>query len=116
MPPGMILRLIEVLAVIAVPFALKGVLAIVARIWRTNLRPTLPWLRTLRWALWLIGMPFVLLAVLRSSRVNFLYFAIGMALVTSSIGFGIVGNWVKRKYAPESVPPESDGWWPSPRN
>jgi hypothetical protein len=60
-----------VLAIAALPFAVKAELVIIARIWKTNLRPTLPWLHTLRWTLWLIGMPFVLLAVLRSSRVNF---------------------------------------------
>jgi hypothetical protein len=94
----------------------KAALVIIARIWKVNLRPTIPWLHTLRWAVWLIGMPFVLLAVLESSRVKFWYFVIGMALNSSSIQFGIVEGWVKRKYAPELVPPESpDGWWPSPR-
>jgi hypothetical protein len=117
MPPGKPLILTEVLAIAALPFAMKAVLVIIARIWKTNLRPTLPWLHTLRWALWVIGMPFVLLAVLRKSHVKFLYFAFGMALISSSTGFGIVEGWVKRKYAPELVPPESpDGWWPSPRN
>jgi hypothetical protein len=117
MRPDASLRVIEVLAIAAVPFATKGVLAIVARIWKSNLRPTLPWLHTLRWVLYLIGMLIAFFAVLRSGGVQFSLVAIGIALVSSSAGFGIVEGWVKRRYAPELLPPESpDGWWPSPRD
>jgi hypothetical protein len=65
MPPGRTLTLIEVLAIAAVPFAAKAALVIVARIWKVNLRPALPWLRTVRWAVWLVGMPLALLAAIR---------------------------------------------------
>src|SRR5271156_3783930 len=113
MRPDSSVRIIEVLAIAAVPFATKGVLAIMARSWKANLRPTLPWLHTLRWVLWLIGMLIVSFALLKPGGVQFSAFAIGMALVGSSAGFGIVERWVKRRYAPELLPPESpDGWWP----
>jgi hypothetical protein len=111
------LRIIVFSTIVAVPFAVKGGLVIVARIWRANLRPTLPWLHTLRWVLWTVGMMITIFALIRSGGVQFSLFTIGMALNTSATGFGMVEGWVKRRYAPELVAIESpDGWWPSPRN
>jgi hypothetical protein len=52
---------------------------IIARIWKANLRPTLPWLHTLRWALWLIGMLTLTFAVVRTGGMRFSLFAFGMA-------------------------------------
>jgi hypothetical protein len=34
----------------------------------------------------------------------------------SFVPYTVVEGWLKRKYAPESVPPEPYGWWPTPNN
>jgi ABC-type enterochelin transport system permease subunit len=108
--------IIGMLAIGSAPFLGLGILAVVGRIWKPNLRSTLPWLRALRWTAWLVGMILVVTTVLglHSDR---LLFAFAGGLVTGSIGLGVVETWVKRHYAPELIPPESpDGYWPSPRD
>jgi hypothetical protein len=97
----------------AAPFIVWGVLYVVGRILTVTLRPTLPWLHASRWAAWLIGMPLVV-AALAWHRYSWL-FPVGMCLASWSIAFGIVEGWVKKRYAPELLPPEPDGWWPAPR-
>jgi len=106
--------LIGVPAVSALPFALWGVLFVVARVWQTNLRSTLPCLRVLRWLTWLIGVVFTGAAVL-SHRLFWLW-PIGVIVTTFSVGLSFAEGWVKRRYAPELLPVESPfGWWPTAR-
>jgi hypothetical protein len=115
MRPEVKLTLIGVWAIAAAfPFVTIGALAAAARFWKANLRLTLPWLRALRWVLWLIGLPFAL-AALASDRL-FFYFPIGMVMISASAGLAISEHWVKRRYAPELLQRESpDGWWPTVR-
>ena len=111
--PDTTLLLVGVLATAAVPFAAWGILGVIARIWKVNLRATLTWLHALRWIVWLTGMPLILTAV--ASHRYFWLFPIGMSLTSASILFEPVEGWVKKRYAPELVVPESDGWWPTLR-
>lgn len=108
--------IIEMLAIGSAPMLSLGILAVVSRIWKQNLRSTLPWLRALRWILWLVGMIFVTATVLGIYRFDRLLLAVGGGLVSASIGLAVVEAWVKRHYAPELIPPAPDGYWPSPRD
>jgi hypothetical protein len=100
MKPDAKLILVGVLAIAASPFVLIGVLAVVARLWKANLGPTLRWLRALRWVGWLIGVPLVL-AALASHRL-FFCFPFGTSMIGASVGLAISEQWVKRRYAPNS--------------
>ena len=105
--------LLGVLAITAAPFAVWGILGVVAHVWKINLRATRPWLRASRWITWLIGMPLIVIAV--ASHKYYWLFPIGMSLTSSSIIFGPIEGWVKKRYAPDLLSPESDGWWPTVR-
>jgi hypothetical protein len=98
--------------VVASPFATIGVRATVARFRKANLRPTLPWLRASRWVVWLIGAPFV--AVALASHRLFFCFPIGLSMISASAGLAIAEQWVERCYASELLPSQ-DGWWPTVR-
>ena len=99
--------LVGSLGITAVPFAVWGVLGVIARVRKISLRAALPWLRALRWLVWLIGMPLVVAAV--ASHKYFWLFPIGMSLATASVPFGAAESWVKRRYAPDSSTSASDG-------
>ena len=87
-----------VLAVaLASPFATIGVLAIVARLRKADLRQALPWLRALRWVAWLAGLTFTFVAWALHQR-SF-YFPIGLSMIITSAGWGISEQWVKRRHA-----------------
>jgi len=102
------------LAAAVLPFALYGALMLVARIWKVNLRGTLPWLKALRWVSWLAGVPMAVAGL--SDRYRWLS-PVGISLaVSAQMGFAIVSSYIRRRYAPETVITESpDGWWPTPR-
>ncbi|MGA7908630.1 MAG: hypothetical protein WCA16_14565 [Candidatus Sulfotelmatobacter sp.] len=105
---------IAILMNVALPFIVWGMLAAARSLRNANLRPVLRWLRVARWVAWICGMPLVTIAVL-SDNYRWLWL-IGMGLVSLSGGLVIPEGWVKRRYAPESVPKESDEeWWPTPR-
>ncbi len=87
--------LVGFLAIAATPFAAWGILGIAARFWKMDLRATLPWLRVFRWTLWLIGMPLIVTALV--SHKYYWCFPIGMSLTSSSILFGPVAGWVKKR-------------------
>jgi hypothetical protein len=97
---------------VASPFATIGILAVIAHYRKSNLQPALLWLRGLRWASWLAGAPFTFAAL--ASQKFFFCFPIGMALISASAGLSITEQWVKRRYAPELLPPQ-DEWWPTSR-
>ena len=107
MRPDTTLLLVGVLAIAAVPFAVWAILGLVAHVWEVSLRPILPWLRALRWLVWLIGMPLIVTAV--TSHKLYWLFSIGISLTSASVLFGLVEGWVKRRYAPELLIPESNG-------
>ena len=50
----MLLGLLAISAML--PFVMIGMLAVMARLWKTNPRVMLPWLRALRWLTWIIGL------------------------------------------------------------
>ena len=108
MRPEAKLMLLGLLAIsAALPFITIGVLAVMARFWKTNPRVTLPWLRALRWLTWLIGLSLVAAVFKYPHLLAFphlaLYPSIGMSLLTVSAGLGISEDWVRRK-APASLP------------
>ena len=108
MASDMKLMLIGVLAVgAAFPFVTIGVLAAIARFWKVNLRPTLPWLRTMRWVGWLVGNAIASVALVSHRYFPTFWVFIGMSMVSASAGLAISEQWVKRRDGPESLPPES---------
>ena len=102
------LMLVGILAIgAAFPFITIGVLAVIARFWKVNLRSTLPWLRTMRWAGWLVGNGVACIALVSRRFFPTFWFFIGMSMVSASAGLAISEQWVKRQDAAESLPPES---------
>jgi len=101
----MLLGLLAISA--ALPFVTVGVLAVMARFWKTNPRVMLPWLRALRWLTWLIGLSLVAAVFKYPHLLAFphlaLYPSIGMSLLTVSAGLAISEDWVRRK-APAPSP------------
>jgi len=116
MPSNKTTAIIEILAVgFGAPLLCLGILAVVARIWKPDLRAILPWLRAVRWIAWIVGVLFTAPGLLGMYRYWRPFFPIGAGLVPCSIGLGVVEVWVKRRYAPRSLQRESpDGYWPSP--
>jgi hypothetical protein len=102
MRPDKTLVLIGVLTIASVPFAIWGILAVITRLWKSNLRVTLPWLHAFRWLMWVVGMLVATPAVLGPHR-YFWMFPIGLSLASISAGLAPVEGWVKRRYAPELV-------------
>ena len=99
MKPDKILLLVGVLVLATVPFAAWGALRIVARVWKANLRPTLPWLRASRWVAWLVGMLTASTGLI--SHEHFWLLPIGLSMAGASGGLALVERWVKREYSPE---------------
>jgi hypothetical protein len=109
--------IVEMLAIGSAPFLALGILAVTARIWNPNLRPTLPWLRGLRWTGWLVGALVIFATLSGLLRNHRTLFSVGAGLLLASISLAVVEIWVKRRYASELLPPASPhGYWPSPRN
>ena len=94
-----------------IPFVFWGILVVIARVWKLNLRPTLPLLRMSRWFAWIVGILLVT-AALGSLR-HFWLFPMGMSLTSLSAGLALVQGWVKRQYAPELLDPKSDSPLPA---
>jgi hypothetical protein len=116
MPSNKTTAIIEMLAIgFGAPLLGLSILAVVARIWKPDLRELLPWLRAFRWIAWLVGVLFIAPEFLGMHRYYWPFFPIGGGLVPCSSGLEIVEAWVKRRYAPKSFRHESpDGYWPSP--
>jgi|SRR5579864_8843497 hypothetical protein len=91
----------------AFPFVTIGVLAVIARLRKVNLRPTLPWLRTMRWVGWLVGITVASVAFVSHGLFPTFWFFIGISIVSASAGLAISEQWVKRRDAPESLLPHS---------
>jgi hypothetical protein len=85
MRPDTAIVVISVLILASVPFVFWGILVLIARIWKPNMRFTLPWLRAFRWLVWLLGMMLASIVLAMPHR-YFWLFAIGMS--TASIGSG----------------------------
>jgi hypothetical protein len=101
----MLLGLLAISA--ALPFVTIGVLAVMARFWKTNPRVTLPWLRALRWGdmahrLSLVAAVFADPHLLAYPHLSFSP-SIGMSMLTASAGLGISEDWVRRN-TPASLP------------
>jgi hypothetical protein len=116
MPSNKTTAIIEILSVgFGAPLLGLGILAVIARLLKPDLRTVLPWLRALRWIAWIVGVLFIGREFLGMHRYYWPFSPIGGGLVPCSIGLGVVEAWVKRRYAPMSFPHESpDGSWPSP--
>jgi hypothetical protein len=113
MKPDRNLIVFIAIAFMASPLVTWGALVGVARVWKANLRPTLSWLRALRWVGWFIGAVLTIVSVVYDPVHRL--FPIGVALTSCSSGLAMCEGWVKRRYAPELLA-SGDGYWPSPRN
>jgi hypothetical protein len=99
-------------ALVASPLIVWLALYLAARWWSLGLRPVLPWLRVLRWVGWGLGIALYLTYFARD-RFPWVY---GAAMLSFSIGLLLPEGWVKRRFAPDLMEPDSpDGWWPSKR-
>jgi hypothetical protein len=76
------LMLVGILAIgAAFPFVTIGALAVIARFWKVNLHPKLPWLRTMRWVGWLVGNAAASVALVCHGLFPTFWFFIGMSMV-----------------------------------
>jgi hypothetical protein len=91
--------LLAAVTFLVLPCAVWTALAVIARFWNVNLRPMLPWLRGVRWVLWLVGTPLFLASVL--SHRFFWLFPVGISLTACSSGLSLAEGWLKKRYAPE---------------
>lgn len=91
--------LLAAVALLVLPCAAWIALAVIARFWNANLPPLLPWLRGVRWALWLVG-TLLFLASIVSHRFPWL-FPIGIGLTGCASGLSLAEGRLKRRYAPE---------------
>lgn len=106
MKPDKIPVLIGWLALVALPFAVWIVLAIIARVWKANLRPLLSWLRSIGWIVCVLGGVLLFAGALSN---HFFWTFTGVAIGTCSSGLLLVERWVKRHYAPDLESPY-DRW------
>ncbi len=98
------------LALMAVPFLVWLALYAAARWWSVGLRPVLPWMRPLRWIIWISGMA---LGFIHLARDRFPV-GYGIVMIGLSVGLSLPESWVKRRFAPDLGDSNSpDGWWPS---
>jgi hypothetical protein len=114
MRPDKTLVLIMILVLASCPFLCWGILVVIARVWKHSLRAVLPWLRAIRWVAWILGMSLATAALFGPHK-YFWLLPLGIALGTcTNIGLAPVQSWVKRRYAPELLQPESaNGYSPS---
>jgi len=99
---------IEMFLVVA-PLLLWLALYAEARWWSVNLRPTLRYLRAVRWVGWSLGTILFLVHLIRDDFSA----SYGIALLTCAIGLGMPESWVKKHFAPdllEEMQPEE--YWP----
>ena len=89
-----LLRIEFVFTLMLLPLVVLLVFYLAHRWWSINWRPALPWLRTLRWLGWGLGM---LLMFLSLSRAQFL-FSYGLAITAFSAGLSIPESWIKRRF------------------
>jgi hypothetical protein len=95
------------LALSASPLIVWLALYVTSRLWSVNLRPILPWLRTLRWVAW--GLAIVLLLFyLAHDRFPVVY---AIAMGSAQLGLALPESWVKHRFAPDLVE-SPDGYWP----
>jgi len=115
MKPDKDALLFTALTFIALPLIMWGMLLAWVRVGNPNLRPMVAWLRAAQWGAWLLGAPLAFIGVLYDP-LRWL-FPLGAGVAACSSGFGAVNAWVKRRYAPELVTPDSTGgYWPSSRS
>jgi hypothetical protein len=108
---GSRVHLIETyLAVGASPLIVWLALYAAVRWWSIDLRPVLPWLRTLRWLGW--GLAIALLVThLAHDHFSVAY---GLAMSSFQLGLALPESWVKRRFAPDLIE-SPDGYWPIKR-
>ena len=70
-------------------------------------RPTLRWLRVLRWVGWGFGIALLTLSLARD-HFPFIY---GLAMTTFSTGLSLPESWLRRRFTPDVIEPSGD-WWP----
>jgi len=106
--PSKVLRIEITFTLMLLPLLIWLALYLAYRWWCFNLRPVLPWLRTLRWIGWGFNVLSVLLWI-ASPHFSLVY---GIAMMTFSVGLSIPEGWVKRRFAPDLIDPQ-DGFWPT---
>lgn len=81
-------------ALFVLPLVIWLTLYLAQRWLSVNSRPALPWLKTLRWVGWAVGV--VLLALsLTGGRLPSVY---GIAMTAFSAGLAIPESWIKRRF------------------
>lgn len=90
--------LLELLVVVVAPFAAWGLVIIAAYSWGARLRSLLPWLRTLSWVVWGIGVVLGLTALVQQ---QFWFLPFAASVGSSSVIFKQIERWVKRRHDPE---------------
>jgi hypothetical protein len=100
---------IEVFSAFSVlPHIIWLALYVAARRRPIEARPTLRWLKILRWVGWGFGIALFTLSLVR----DHFPIAYGLAMTTFSTGLSFPQSWLKRRFAPDLVEPSS-GWRPS---
>lgn len=92
--PSKVSRIEITSTLFALPLIIWLILYLSRRWWSVNSRPALPWLKTLRWIGWVVGVALLLLSV-TGSRLPWVY---GIAMATLSVGLSIPESWITRRF------------------
>jgi hypothetical protein len=76
------------------PLIIWIALYLAQRWWSVNLRPALPWVKTLRWVGWASGIALLVLT-LTGGHLPWVY---GIAMTGFSAGLAIPESWIKRRF------------------
>jgi uncharacterized membrane protein YadS len=103
-------RAVTFVVMMAAPMVVWLALYVASRRWSLDLRPTLPWFRTLRWIAWVIGSALLLVSMtlLFFSMAHQRFFIYGMSCCSLSAGLSIPQGWVKRRFAGD-LPEPTEG-------
>ncbi len=106
-----LLTIIDCVAIIASPFVLWFALYATARWTSYSLRPTLRWIRLVRWASWFAGLVAFIIPMFYD-RFASIY---GTPAILFSLGLRFPEKWVTRRFAPELLEAANPagGWWSS---
>ena len=76
------------------PLIIWLILYLAQRLWSVNLLPALPWVKTLRWAGWALGVALLLLSLTGGQ----LPWGYGIAMTAFSAGLSIPESWIKQRF------------------
>jgi hypothetical protein len=81
-------------ALLLLPLIIWLALYLAQRWWSVNMRPALPWLKTVRWVGWAFGVALLLLSLTGGQ----LPWICGMVMTAFSAGLSIPESWIKRRF------------------